>query len=106
MTRITIIASGTRGDVQPAIALGAALLAAGYQVRLLAASGFRAWIEGHGLEAAPSAVDMEALMDSEDGRAWVRHGHQPRAQLRHMGRLLERFATQLVEEAWEACGDA
>jgi UDP:flavonoid glycosyltransferase YjiC (YdhE family) len=49
---------------------------------------------------------MEALMDSEDGRAWVRHGHQPRAQLRHMGRLLERFASQLVEEAWEACADA
>ncbi len=106
MTRITIIASGTRGDVQPAIALGAALQAAGYRVRLLAASGFRAWIEGHGLEAAPSAVDMEALMHSEDGRAWVRHGHQPRAQLRHMGRLLERFAAQLVEEAWDACRDA
>jgi len=106
LTRITIIASGTRGDVQPAIAVGTALQAAGYQVRLLAASGFRAWIEGHGLEAAPSQVDMEALMDSEDGRAWVRHGHQPRAQLRFMGRLLERFAAQLVEEAWEACRDA
>jgi UDP:flavonoid glycosyltransferase YjiC (YdhE family) len=55
MTRITIIASGTRGDVQPAIALGAALQAAGYRVRLLAASGFRAWIEGHGLGSTPWA---------------------------------------------------
>lgn len=106
MRRITIIASGTRGDVQPAIALGTALHAAGYAVRVLAGSGFRAWIEGHGLEAAPSQVDMEALMSSDDGRAWVAHGHSPRAQLRLMRRLLDRFAAQLVTEAWEASQDA
>jgi UDP:flavonoid glycosyltransferase YjiC (YdhE family) len=106
MRRITIIASGTRGDVQPAIALGVALRAAGYRVRLLAGSGFRGWIEGHGLEAAPSEVDMEALMASHDGRAWVERGHDPLAQLRLMRRLLDRFAGRLTLEAWEASQDA
>ena len=62
MTRVTIVAGGTRGDAQPAIALGRSLQGAGYRVRLLAAAGFRTWIEGHGLESAPSAVDMQALM--------------------------------------------
>jgi UDP:flavonoid glycosyltransferase YjiC (YdhE family) len=64
MARITIIASGTRGDVQPAIALGVALRDGGHAVRVLAGSGFGAWIEAHGLDAAPSRVDMQAVMAS------------------------------------------
>lgn len=53
MKRITIIASGTRGDIQPAITPGKALQANGYQVKILASPNFRGWIEEHGLEAVP-----------------------------------------------------
>ena len=102
MTRLAIIANGTRGDVQPAIAVGRALLRAGYAVRVLAASGFRDWIESHGLEAAPSSMDMEAVMNSERGRRWVEQGHDQLAQVRVMRELIDEHGPQLVREAWEA----
>jgi sterol 3beta-glucosyltransferase len=104
--RITVIASGTSGDVQPAIALGKALRSAGYRVRILASTGFRAWIERHGLEAAPSEVDIQALMASEGGQAWVERGHDQIAQQRLMCQLLERIGSRLVREAWHAIEDA
>jgi sterol 3beta-glucosyltransferase len=68
--QIVLIASGTRGDVQPMIALGKALKDVGHQVRLVAGSNFVSWIESHGLEAYPT-VDIEAVMQSEQGIKWV-----------------------------------
>jgi sterol 3beta-glucosyltransferase len=102
VTRIVIIAAGTRGDVQPAIALGIALRSAGYAVRVLAGVGFAPWIERHGLEAAPSSVDMQAVMSSRGGRDWVERGHDQLAQRRLMRALLDEFGPTLIREAWEA----
>lgn len=88
MKRITIIASGTRGDVQPAIALGKALRMAGYQVKILASPNFRAWIEEHGLETTPSQLNIQEVMESEGGQEWVERGHNPVLQMRVMKKLL------------------
>jgi UDP:flavonoid glycosyltransferase YjiC (YdhE family) len=106
MTRITIIASGTRGDVQPAIALGKVLQTAGYQVRILASPNFRGWIEGFGLETAPSQLDIQEVMASEGGQEWVERGHNPVVQMRVMKKLLDKNGWQLVREGWEACQGA
>lgn len=100
-----VIASGTRGDVQPAIALGVALRGAGHAVRLVAGSGFRAWIEGHGLDAAPSRVDMQAVMASPAGRAWVANGHRQLRQQRLMRAIVEEHADALMHDAAAACRD-
>lgn len=102
MKQITIIASGTRGDVQPAIALGKALQAASYRVKILASPNFHDWIEGHGMEAAPAQVDVQAIMESEGGREWVERGHNPLVQMRVMKKLLDKFGYQLIKEGWEA----
>ena len=47
--RILMTSYGTRGDIQPCIALGQALKKAGYEVSICTSEGFRAFIEGHGL---------------------------------------------------------
>jgi glycosyl transferase family 28 len=52
--KITMIAFGTRGDVQPAVALGKALKSRGHRVCVLAGANFASWIEHHGLEAVAS----------------------------------------------------
>lgn len=49
MKRILFTSYGTRGDIQPFIALGQALQKAGYEVSICACEGFRGFIEGHGL---------------------------------------------------------
>jgi sterol 3beta-glucosyltransferase len=47
--RILMTSYGTRGDIQPFIALGKALKAAGHEVSICTSEGFRSFIEGHGL---------------------------------------------------------
>ena len=47
--KIAILTSGTRGDVQPYVALGKALQTRGHDVLLACPDNFAAWVEGHGL---------------------------------------------------------
>ena len=64
---IRLFAYGSRGDVQPLIALGKGLRAAGYQVSIAAGRNFRAWVESTGLAFEPFSDDLEALTNLELG---------------------------------------
>ena len=61
--QVTILALGSRGDVQPCVALGAALRAAGYHVRIATFEAFRTLAERHGLDfhATQEGSDVELL---------------------------------------------
>ncbi len=59
--RITILTYGSRGDVQPYLALGLGLQRAGYRVRLAAPETFAAFVTGAGLDFAPLAGDPAIL---------------------------------------------
>lgn len=50
MTKILITTFGTRGDIQPFIALGKGLRAAGYTVAICTSEGFRPFVEEYGLD--------------------------------------------------------
>ena len=103
---ITMIAVGTRGDIQPAIAFGKGLQQQGHHVRILASTNFHNWIEQHGLESAAASVNIQELMASEGGIEWVEKGHNPLVQGRLMKRLLDQFGWDLVWDAWQACQGA
>ena len=60
--RILLASHGTRGDVQPIVALGVALKARGHMVQLVAPANFVTWIQGFGLDAHSDGVDVEALL--------------------------------------------
>ncbi|MBE8517764.1 glycosyltransferase family 1 protein [Amycolatopsis sp. H6(2020)] len=68
---VVIVAPGSRGDVQPCVALGRGLAAAGDRVRILAADGFRTLVESHGLGFAPLSGDPAAILGSAAGQAWT-----------------------------------
>lgn len=104
--RITIIAFGTRGDVQPILALAKTLKAGGHQVRIIASANFKSWIEQHGLEAAPASVDIQAMMMSEGGHEWVEHGNNQIKQIQVMKKLLDQYGLAMMCDAWRACQDA
>lgn len=104
--KITILAIGTLGDVQPLVALGQGLKMRGHQVRMVAGKNFGSWIEGHGLEVLCSSVDMQALMKSEDGQEWVEHGNQPYRQMRAIKRLAATYGPAMMRDAWTGCEDA
>lgn len=104
--KITIIAFGTRGDVQPLIALASALQACGHRVRMIASANFNVWIEGHGLEAARTHVDVQAMMQGTLGREWVEKGNSPIRQAQAMKRLLAEYGLPMMHDAWQASQDA
>jgi sterol 3beta-glucosyltransferase len=58
---ITILAFGSRGDVQPNVALGLGLERAGHKVRLVALSEFKAFVESRGLDFSSLGLDMRDL---------------------------------------------
>jgi sterol 3beta-glucosyltransferase len=66
--KIAIATLGTRGDVQPYLALAKGLRARGHDVTLAAPENFRSWVEGHGIQFHSSGVDTEALLRSDEVR--------------------------------------
>jgi sterol 3beta-glucosyltransferase len=72
--RIAILSYGTRGDVQPLVAIGLALQARGHDVILAAPENHVSFVEKAGLRAASLAGDSEVILNSEEGRRWVQRG--------------------------------
>ncbi|WP_437679653.1 glycosyltransferase [Sorangium sp. So ce131] len=104
--KTTVLALGSRGDVQPAVALGKALAGRGHDVRVLAGKSFAPWIAEHGLTAIPASVDSVDIMESDLGKEWVSRGTNPLAQSRVLQRLIERFGAAMVDDALRACEGA
>jgi sterol 3beta-glucosyltransferase len=87
--RILLIGFGSRGDVQPLLALGHGLEAAGYEVAIGAGSNFRALIEKEGFAYEAFRIDMEEMINSENGKEWINNSSDnPMREAQNMKRVL------------------
>jgi sterol 3beta-glucosyltransferase len=73
--RIAIIALGSQGDVQPYIALGKGLKAAGYEVRLLTHENFEELVISHGLAFYPMQGNVQELIETPEMRELAEKGN-------------------------------
>ena len=64
--RILLAPHGTRGDVQPLLALAVALRARGHEAVFVAPANFVAWIRAYGFPCESDGVDIEAVLRSPD----------------------------------------
>jgi sterol 3beta-glucosyltransferase len=104
--RITILAAGSRGDVQPYVALGMGLQQAGHEVRLVASSDFEAFIESRGLGFFSAGVDMRRLLQAEEARATLA---AERSTLRGLWQTFREWqpAIERIQECmWQASQEA
>jgi UDP:flavonoid glycosyltransferase YjiC (YdhE family) len=102
--QIGLIAFGTRGDVQPIIALAKGLQSAGYGVQVAAGTNFEAWIRSHGLDFAPISVDIQAMMNSEGGKAWANNSSSnPMQELQTMRTLFKAHGIQAAHDLYQIC---
>ena len=69
--RVLLLGMGSRGDVEPMLALGCRLKDAGYAVSLAAASDFRELVTGRGLDFEPFSFDVQEGASSDLGRKWL-----------------------------------
>jgi UDP:flavonoid glycosyltransferase YjiC (YdhE family) len=84
---ITILALGSRGDVQPYAALGIGLKQAGHQVRFITFENFSHYARDNGLEFHPIRGDAQALV--------ANGGTDMLALMRSFGSLAEGYARDL-----------
>ncbi|WP_410663896.1 glycosyltransferase [Amycolatopsis sp. lyj-84] len=105
MTRlVVIVAPGSRGDVQPCIALGRGL--EGDRVRVLAAERFRELVTGYGLEFAPLSADPSEVLGSDGGREWTEGGRNPATFLRGLRGALAPVLERLLADVHEGASGA
>ena len=69
--RVTIQTLGTRGDVQPYVALARALQSRGHDVQLAAPEQFDGFITDQGVEFAGLPGEFLALLETPEGKAAV-----------------------------------
>ena len=98
--QITIIASGSRGDVQPYVALGAGLKTAGHTVRVLASQDFQNLLTGHGLEFVDMGGNMQSI--AQGMQSLIEQGNMLKIML-SMGKAAEQLANQSAMGGLAAC---
>lgn len=97
--RILLIGFGSRGDVQPLLALGKVLKATGYDVAIGAGSNFQKLIEGEGFAYEAFRIDMEALVNSDTGKEWIENSSDnPMREAQNMKRVLAKAADVTGED--------
>ena len=73
LVRVCILTLGSRGDVQPYIALARGLDAAGYSTAVCAAPAFRSFVESHGVEwRSFDTGDPREMLQSQEARDLIR----------------------------------
>lgn len=103
---ITILTIGSRGDVQPLVALGKGLKEAGHAVHIGTDAAFETLATGAGLDFTPVAGDIRSLMQSAGGRAMLEQGQNPLVMIRTMIEAARPLAKQIAEDFLNAAQDA
>ncbi|KAI8965490.1 glycosyltransferase family 1 protein [Daldinia sp. FL1419] len=96
--KVTCLTIGSRGDVQPYIALCKGLIAEGHKPRIATHAEFKTWIEGHGIEFAPVEGDPSELM-----RICIQNGTFTWAFLREANSKFRGWLDELLASAYTAC---
>ncbi|PQE26431.1 putative Sterol 3-beta-glucosyltransferase protein [Rutstroemia sp. NJR-2017a BBW] len=99
--RITCLTIGSRGDVQPYIALCKGLMADGHKPRIATHLEFKDWILSHGIEFAPVDGDPAELM-----RICVENGMFTYSFLKEASSKFRGWIDDLLSSAWKACQDS
>jgi sterol 3beta-glucosyltransferase len=96
MSAISIVASGSRGDVQPYVALGVGLKAAGYDVSLLTNDNFCSLATDAGLASHSIGPSVEETVQTDEWRETMGRGNVLLI-LRKMQAEIGRIAAQQAE---------
>jgi sterol 3beta-glucosyltransferase len=99
---ILILTVGTRGDVQPYVALGAGLRAVGHQITLATLEAFRPLASEHALGFRPLRGAFLELLETQGGKAAVAGKGNRLALLRQVMPMLR----GMLDDAWAASKDA
>lgn len=96
--RITCLTIGSRGDVQPYIALCKGLIKEGHECRIATHGEYKEWVEGSGIEHREVGGDPAELM-----QICVENGTFTLAFLKEGLSKFRNWLDELLRRSWEAC---
>jgi len=104
--QVVMLALGSRGDVQPFVALGVALHARGHRVTVAAAADYAPLVAAAGLAFAPVAGYVRELMDFDLVNALLDGAHNPLYFARRFLRELAPLFTTIMADCWHVAQQA
>lgn len=98
--RFTLLTIGSRGDVQPYIALGKFLMKEGHTVKIVTHSEFKDWVESYGIGFDSIAGDPSALMALMVSNPTMNYSF-----IREAKAKFREWIDELLLSSWNACQD-
>lgn len=96
--RIGMLTIGSRGDVQPYVALGKGLVKEGHQVTIITHGEFRSFVTDHGIDFEEIAGDPAELM-----ALMVEHESMNVGLLKDASSRFRVWITSLLDTSWAVC---
>ncbi len=106
MREIVVVTAGTRGDVQPYVALGMALQKVGVRVRVITHPDFKEMVEEAGLAFGSLGLSIRAMVDSPEGQAFLRTAGHPVALIQGILRAFLQHADRVMDHLLTGCEGA
>lgn len=106
--RVLLLTYGTRGDVQPFVALGKGLRARGHEVMIATSDRFEEFVTGHGLQYGYISDEFLAILDTDQGRDMLENTSnifQVLGRFFSMIRKVGPMQKALLEDSWTATRD-
>ncbi len=105
-TRLVIECIGSRGDVEPYLALGSGLQRAGFDVAIATHDTFRDLVRENGLEHRTVAGDPSELVNTAMGLRWQDSGQNPVAMAKRLRELAHPLFDAYLADTEAALDDA
>jgi sterol 3beta-glucosyltransferase len=102
---IFIVTLGSRGDVQPYVALAKGLQAAGHNVTVCTSASFESFIKDEGLHYGYMSDDFMQMMNSAEGRDAIENTGGVLGSIRTMKKLMQQSKVvnrRLMQDSWAA----
>ncbi len=97
-----IVAIGSRGDVQPYVALALGLMERGHETTVMAHENFKDFVESYGVAFISLAGNVEAMLQSEEGMQTLRAGNIV-AFTRYLQKITKKTSETIIMDIYEAC---
>jgi sterol 3beta-glucosyltransferase len=99
---ITILCSGSRGDIQPYIALAQQLKRRTLDVRIAAGQSFAGFVAGYGIDFYPLSADLESADIDPQLLKDARSSDNPLKMLLTFNKM-KKYALRMTDEMYAAC---
>lgn len=101
--KITILAIGSRGDVQPLVALGDGLKKAGYKVCINTHGNFEDFVRQFELDFSLVSVNPVEVLESDEGREAMEQGGNPLKSIKAFAKMMYPHMLKAGNDCWQAC---